>query len=174
MNLHGSHWVVLFLDGRYKRGYYIDSLGKACPRSLVSALDGANQVCHELDDQESWVFYTTGRMGQTNAGAALQADGYQCGIWALTVEQWVLQFVATGDDHFDWWMRKLKPVCDRAPARASFIAGQRDYFRSLLLDESQPQLSCDQATLQSCLKDNGLDVKLARRQGNSKSFAIVV
>jgi hypothetical protein len=174
MNLHGSHWVVLFLDGRHKRGYYIDSLGKACPRSLVSALDGANKVCHELDDQESWVFYTTGRMGQTNAGATLQADGYQCGIWALTVEQWVLQFVAMGGDHFDWWMRKLKPVCDRAPARASFIAGQRDYFRSLLLDESRAQLSCDQATLQSCLKDNGLDVKLARRQGDSKSFAIVV
>eukprot|EP01046_Picozoa_sp_COSAG06_P066589 COSAG06_NODE_16871_length_976_cov_0.981756_1_plen_325_part_11 len=167
LNLRGNHWVVLFLDGRNRRGYYFDSLGSACPRALERVLDdAASKVRASGDDFDAgydWVFHTNGKLGQTAAGLPLQMDGYQCGIWAITAEGGMLEFIATGQDCFCEWLREKEPAPADVDARKAFIAEQRTLFRAIVCDTTRAQTVSDEATLQACLDDDGIVGKLQRQ-----------
>ena len=177
LNKRGVHWVMLFLDGRHNRGYYLDSLGQRCPAALLAALkQAASRSGAGEDEFDGWVWFSDGalgRVGQVLSGQPLQADSYQCGVWALVAEGWALQFIQSNQDDFIQWLGR---ECD-APAggsdRGRFIADKRLTFRVTTSNVSIAQVVARAIDVEACLQGEGQGSCSLKRSEDNKVYVFV-
>eukprot|EP01047_Picozoa_sp_COSAG01_P075116 COSAG01_NODE_12769_length_1688_cov_5.480176_1_plen_371_part_00 len=124
LNLYGAHWCGLVVDGRRRRfepqasavgdtcqtidgrrlrsgeqymfvGYF-DSMGGPCPPTLLSAVRRAiRRTRHEQGDSACTWAWAADLGVMANMQALQNADTYQCGVWTLLFESFVLRFVST-------------------------------------------------------------------------------
>eukprot|EP01048_Picozoa_sp_COSAG05_P020722 COSAG05_NODE_3601_length_1966_cov_10.289234_1_plen_403_part_00 len=131
----GEHWMVLFIVPAEKGVYFFDSFGNSMPRAIQTALDTA--FSKRGLGKDGWVVHMAGLSGR------MQSDGYQCGIWALTVEHWFREWIhrpggAQWPNFFSAKQREHGLVTQEdtydANVIKTFIKGQRQAFKKRLLE----------------------------------------
>jgi len=139
LNISNLHWVTLYVVPAESTVFLFDPLNGPLHRGIKSLLFGGRKGHGLLRGR--WTL-DEDLCGNRNK---LQTDGYQCGVWALTGEQWFLGWVASAmtlGDPLPWKaffaqkLRELSLTDQRggfARARVvAFIARQRQFFRSSL------------------------------------------
>ena len=92
LNVNGTHWVVVFIDGGRKCIGFADPLGGRVDGALKFLLQRATQLTG-VEWSSDW------GLGLDAAGNPFQQDPYppgpfQCGVWELFFEELFLRFLA--------------------------------------------------------------------------------
>ena len=159
LNLSGAHWCGLVVDGRRRRfepqasavgdtcqtidgrrlrsgehymfvGYF-DSMGGRCPPTLLSAVRRAIRRTRREQGDSACTWAWAADLGvMANMQALQNADTYQCGVWTLLFESFVLRFVSTkAPSSLRSWLRACAGIPLDAHARSVWIADQRTRLR---------------------------------------------